>query len=74
MESPGATLEVLPEAHDECNLRLQAEMDQMLWAHESTKSSWYMNDSGRIYILSPWRLVDYWSWTRRPDPDEFVIS
>lgn len=74
MESPGDTLEVLPDVHDEYNARLQTEMDRMVWAHESIKSSWYMNDSGRIYILSPWRLVDYWSWTRQPDPDEFVIS
>ncbi|MBW2294813.1 MAG: hypothetical protein JRG94_21250 [Deltaproteobacteria bacterium] len=24
---------------------------------------------GKIHILSPWRLVDYWNWTRKPDFD-----
>ena len=36
----------------------------MVWSHPSHQSSWYRNASGRIYILSPWRLVDYWAWTR----------
>jgi hypothetical protein len=29
---------------------------------------------GRIRILSPWRLVDYWSWTRRPQLRDFVLT
>jgi 4-hydroxyacetophenone monooxygenase len=28
---------------------------------------------GEVHILSPWRLVDYWAWTREPNPDDFVI-
>ena len=31
-------------------------------------SGLYRPDEGEIYILSPWRLVDYWSWTKAPDP------
>ena len=27
-----------------------------------------------IFILSPWRLVDYWDWTREPDLDAFELS
>ena len=23
---------------------------------------------------SPWRLVDYWDWTREPDLDDFDLS
>jgi len=54
--------------------RTQAKLDQMVWSHPSIKSSWYKNDSGRIYILSPWRLVDYWAWTKEPDLDEFLFT
>jgi len=25
-------------------------------------------------VLSPWRLVDYWEWTRKPDPNDFVMT
>jgi 4-hydroxyacetophenone monooxygenase len=27
-----------------------------------------------VHTLSPWRLVDYWAWTRTPDPDDFVFG
>ena len=29
--------------------------------------------TGGIYILSPWRLVDYWRWTREPDLADFEL-
>ena len=67
------TIEVRPEVHDAYNERLQAELDTMVWSHPSIRHSWYRNGSGKIFILSPWRLVDYWSWTREPDMSEFVL-
>lgn len=70
---PGASMECTAEAHDAYNERLQAELATMVWSHPSIRHSWYRNDSGRIHILSPWRLVDYWSWTRAPDPDHFTL-
>ena len=68
------SIECRPEVHDEYNERLQAEMSLMVWAHPSIRHSWYRNDEGRIYVLSPWRLVDYWSWTRQPDLDDYVLA
>jgi 4-hydroxyacetophenone monooxygenase len=70
----GRSIECRSEVHDEYNRRLQAELDTMVWSHPSIRSSWYRNSEGRIYILSPWRLVDYWAWTRSPDLDEFVFT
>ena len=29
---------------------------------------------GRIHMLSPWHLVDYWSWTREPSLRDFEFS
>jgi 4-hydroxyacetophenone monooxygenase len=69
-----AAMEPRPDVHDAYQDRLQAEMEQMVWSHPSIRHSWYKNDDGRIYILSPWRLVDYWDWTRRPDPGDFVLT
>ncbi len=68
------SIECRVDVHDDYNGRLQAELDTMVWSHPSIKSSWYRNDEGRIYILSPWRLVDYWAWTRQPDLAEFILS
>ncbi len=67
------SIEVRPEVHDDYNERLQAELDRMVWSHPSIRHSWYRNDEGRIYILSPWRLVDYWRWTRSPDRSDFEL-
>jgi 4-hydroxyacetophenone monooxygenase len=70
----GRSIECRSEVHDGYNLRLQAELDTMVWSHPSIRSSWYRNSEGRIYILSPWRLVDYWAWTRAPDLSDFVFN
>lgn len=79
MEALGAMLvdgdrsiEVRQQVHDEYNERLQAELATMVWSHPSIRHSWYRNERGDTFILSPWRLVDYWSWTRRPDMDDFI--
>ena len=54
--------------------RSQDEMSKMVWAQPSIKHSFYKNAYGEMYTLSPWRLVDYWTWTREPDPDDFVFA
>jgi 4-hydroxyacetophenone monooxygenase len=68
------SMECRVDVHDAYNERLQAELDTMVWSHPSIRSSWYRNPEGRIYILSPWRLVDYWAWTRAPDLTEYVVA
>jgi len=64
---------VRQEVHDAYNDRLQVRLDEMIWGHPSIRHSWYRAPNGRIYILSPWRLVDYWDWTRSPDLTEFDL-
>lgn len=68
------SIEVRQDAHDDYNRRLQERMGEMVWSHPSIKSSWYRNEEGEIYILSPWRLVDYWAWTKEPDLRDYVVS
>ncbi len=69
-----AAIECKQDVHDEYNRRLAAELEEMVWSHPSIKSSWYCNQSGRVTILSPWRLVDYWRWTKEPNLDDFLFS
>jgi 4-hydroxyacetophenone monooxygenase len=66
-------IECRQDVHDDYNVRLQAELDTMVWTHPSIRHSWYRGPDGRVYILSPWRLVDYWAWTREPDLAEFEL-
>mgnify|MGYP006201913667 FL=1 len=37
-------------------------------------SSWYKNASGRVSQNWPFRLIDYWTATLKPDPKDFIIS
>lgn len=68
-----AAIECKRSVCDEYNRRLAVELDQMVWSHPSIKSSWYRNGAGKVTVLSPWRLVDYWNWTKEPDPDDFAF-
>jgi len=68
------SIECRQDVHDHYNVRLQAELDTMVWTHPSIAHSWYRGPNGRVYILSPWRLVDYWRWTREPDLADFVLT
>lgn len=37
-------------------------------------STWYRNAAGRVVTNSPWKLVDYWTMTRRPSLAEHVVT
>ncbi len=54
--------------------RSQEEMRTMVWSQPSIVHSFYKNAHGEVYSLSPWRLVDYWTWTRTPDPSDFTFG
>ena len=51
----------------------QRELSGLVWSQPSITHSFFKNEAGEIHILSPWRLVDYWSWTKEPDLTKFQI-
>jgi 4-hydroxyacetophenone monooxygenase len=53
--------------------RSQEEIKKLVWSQPSVRHSFFKNAYGEIHVLSPWRLVDYWSWTKEPDFDDFVV-
>ena len=60
-------------AYDRWNAEVEGQMRQMIWSHPKAKS-YYLNSAGRNVISCPFRLADYWKWTRQPDPDALVLS
>ena len=54
--------------------RSQAELEAMVWSSPAIEHSFYKNDEGVVHGLSPWRLVDFWDWTRGVDLDDFVLE
>ena len=60
------------EAYEDWHARTQAEIATLVWSQPSVRHTFFKNAAGEIHGLSPWRLVDYWSWTRELDPDDYV--
>ncbi len=52
---------------------LEDTLARTIWSHPAVKSSWYRNSRGKVTVLSPWKLLDYWAWTREPASDEYRI-
>lgn len=67
-----ASMDVRRDVHDAYNARFDAKHDTMVWAHAGS-GSWYKNAAGRVLTTSPWRLVDYWTWTQAPDLGDFTL-
>jgi 4-hydroxyacetophenone monooxygenase len=67
------SMEPRQDKYDDWHARSQAELKTLVWSQPSVKHSFYKNDHGEIHVLSPWRIVDYWAWTKQLDFDDFVI-
>jgi 4-hydroxyacetophenone monooxygenase len=67
------TLDVRPEVQAAFDAKLDAALARMVWSHPGM-TSWYKNSKGRVVATSPWRLVDYWRWTREPDLSDYRLT
>jgi 4-hydroxyacetophenone monooxygenase len=45
----------------------------LIWSHPGV-DNWYKNGQGRVFALSPWRLVEYWRMTQQCDPADYVFT
>ena len=36
-------------------------------------ADWYRNPHGRVFAITPWRLVEYWKMTSRFDAGEYEM-
>ena len=74
MAQTGATtLEVKKDVHDAFNVRVDAANQQMAWGSPNV-TSWYKNATGRVSQNWPFPIVDYWTATVTPNPDDFVLE
>ena len=68
------SMEPRQEVHDAWYDRCQRELKTLVWSSPHIRHSYYKNAEGDVHGLSPWRLVDYWTWTREPDLDDYVLT
>ena len=68
------SMEVLPERLEDWHRRHQEEMAGLVWSQPSIEYSYYKNSFGEIHTVLPFRIVDYWHWTRRMDPADYSFG
>ena len=61
------------DVHDAYNAAIDEANAAMAWG-ASDVNSWYKSPSGRVAQNWPYSLLDYWLRTRRPDPDDYLLS
>lgn len=74
ISSDAGAMEPRQDRYDDWYARSQAELATMVWSHPAIEHSFYKDDGGRVHSLSPWRLVDFWTWTRTPDPADYHLE
>ncbi|ODR02089.1 flavin-containing monooxygenase [Mycobacterium intermedium] len=64
---------VRSEVCQDYNRRSRQQLKKMVYTHPAVSSSYYKNAAGDVPTLFAWRIVDYWKWTHRPDPDDYLL-
>jgi len=73
LESGARAMDCKPEVYEDYTRRLIAELETLVWSHPAA-DSWYRNKAGRVVTTSPWRLADYWKWTRAPNLKDYTLT
>ena len=68
-----SSMECKTDAYEEYNYKLDKQHDKMVWTHDKV-DSWYRNKDGRVITNSPWRLVDYWNFTKEPKANDYLFN
>ncbi len=68
------TMEPLPEKLEDWHRRHQEEMAGLVWSQPSIEHSYFKNADGEIHTVMPFRVVDYWEWTREMDPADYTFT
>jgi 4-hydroxyacetophenone monooxygenase len=70
LESGRRAIECRTEVYESYNREVDDMHARMVWTHQGM-TNWYRNRHGRVFAISPWRLVEYWKMTSRFDAAEY---
>jgi 4-hydroxyacetophenone monooxygenase len=73
LEGGHRSIECRPEVYDAYNREVDALHARMVWTHKGM-TNWYRNPHGRVFAITPWRLVEYWKMTSRFDAGEYEFG
>ncbi|MBF4161627.1 NAD(P)/FAD-dependent oxidoreductase [Nocardioides acrostichi] len=73
VERRARAVEITPEAFDGFVERQSREMSTKVWASPHIEHNYYRDEHGEVPGLNPFRLVDYWAWTRQLESGDFTL-
>jgi len=73
IESGASSIEVRSDISNAYTEAVDKLHEGLVWKHEGV-SNWYKNKDGRVFALSPWRLVDYWKMTSSLNTADYRLS
>jgi len=73
VEHDVAAIECREDAYEEFVHRVDELHEDLIWTHPGM-STYYRNKHGRVVSPMPFRLVDYWTMTHRPNMDDFHLE
>jgi 4-hydroxyacetophenone monooxygenase len=72
LEGRHRSIECKRQVYENHNRTIDTMHAQMVWTHRGM-TNWYRNPHGRVFAITPWRLVEYWKMTSRFDAAEYEI-
>jgi 4-hydroxyacetophenone monooxygenase len=72
IEKGHRSVECRKEVHDAYNVRLDAELERMVWRHPRVRS-YYNNSAGRVITNVPWTMYEYWKMTRNFEATDYQV-
>ncbi|MDT0575890.1 NAD(P)/FAD-dependent oxidoreductase [Croceicoccus sp. F390] len=73
LESGHDSMACRQDVHDRYNDRVDEVNAGTAWGFSGVEN-WYKNSEGRVTANLPFRIIDYWKMTRKPDPADFVFD
>jgi 4-hydroxyacetophenone monooxygenase len=72
LEGGHRSIECKPDVYERYNHEVDALHARMVWTHKGM-TNWYRNPHGRVFAITPWRLVEYWKMTAAFKPEEYEM-
>ncbi len=73
LEGGHRSIECRRDVYERYNREVDAMHARMVWTHKGM-TNWYRNPHGRVFAITPWRLVEYWKMTSVFDAAEYEFG
>ena len=74
IQSGEQTIECKEDVFADYNRRFRELHAQLVWEHDSIKTSFYQNAEGKVTLLWPWKILDMWRWTKQVNEADYYFG